>query len=77
MSGNFEKIAEILAEQLGVTKDEITLDTKIYDDLGADSLDAVEIMMAFEEEFEKETDEDFWENRELKVQDMLDLIELV
>lgn len=77
MSGNFEKIAEILAEQLGVSKDEITLDTKIYDDLGADSLDAVEIMMAFEEEFEKETDEDFWENRELKVQDMLDLIELV
>jgi len=54
----FEKIREIISEQLGIDKEEITLDTSIYDDLGADSLDLVELIMAFEQEFDLEIDDD-------------------
>ena len=46
----FEKIASILAEQFGIEQDEITMDTS-FEDLGADSLDVVELTMALEEEF--------------------------
>ncbi len=46
-----EKIKEIIAEQLGVKKEEVTDDAKFIDDLGADSLDTVELVMALEEEF--------------------------
>ena len=46
-----EKVKDIIAEQLGVKKDEITEDAKFIDDLGADSLDTVELVMALEEEF--------------------------
>lgn len=55
----FEKIRDIIAEQLSVDKDRVTLDTHIMKDLEADSLDAVEIIMAIEDEFEIEIpDED-------------------
>ena len=55
----FEKIRDILAEQLGVEKDDITPETNIMKDLEADSLDVVEIIMAIEDEFEIEIpDED-------------------
>ncbi|MBO5417797.1 MAG: acyl carrier protein [Clostridia bacterium] len=47
----FEKIKNIVVEQLGVSADEVTLEASIIDDLGADSLDIVELVMAFEEEF--------------------------
>ncbi|MDD3766038.1 MAG: acyl carrier protein [Eubacteriales bacterium] len=50
----FEKIKEILAEQLGVDEDDITMDSSLTDDLGADSLDLVELVMAMEEEFDIE-----------------------
>jgi acyl carrier protein len=46
-----EKVKEIIAEQLGVKKEEVTEDAKFIDDLGADSLDTVELVMALEEEF--------------------------
>lgn len=46
-----EKIKEIVAEQLGVKKEEVTNEAKFIDDLGADSLDTVELVMALEEEF--------------------------
>ena len=46
-----EKVKEIIAEQLGVKKEEVTNDAKFIDDLGADSLDTVELVMALEEEF--------------------------
>lgn len=46
-----DKVKEIIAEQLGVKKDEVTDDAKFIDDLGADSLDTVELVMALEEEF--------------------------
>ena len=50
----FEKIQEIVAEQLSVDKDSITMDTSFKDDLGADSLDLLELVMALEEEYDIE-----------------------
>ena len=47
----FEKITEILAEQLDADRDAMTADTKIADDLGADSLDLVDLLMSIEDEF--------------------------
>ena len=47
----FETIRAIIAEQFGVSTDEITMDTNILEDLGADSLDIVELSMAMEGEF--------------------------
>jgi acyl carrier protein len=46
-----EKVKSIIVEQLGVDADEVTNDASFTDDLGADSLDIVELVMAFEEEF--------------------------
>ena len=55
----FEKVREILCEQLEIDPDEITLDTDIINDLGADSLDLVDFVMSLEDEFDKEIpDED-------------------
>ncbi len=50
----FEKIRKIIAESLSVEEDSITMETTFVDDLGADSLDVFEIIMAVEEEFEIE-----------------------
>jgi len=50
----FEKIREIIVEQLGVDESAVTLETSLMKDLEADSLDAVDIIMAFEDEFEIE-----------------------
>lgn len=49
-----EKMKEIIAEQLGVEEDEITLDTSFKEDLDADSLDLFELTMALEEEYDTE-----------------------
>ena len=46
-----DKVKSIIVEQLGVDEEEVTLDASFTDDLGADSLDIVELVMAFEEEF--------------------------
>ena len=46
-----EKVKEIIVEQLGVEEDDVTPTAKFIEDLGADSLDTVELVMAFEEEF--------------------------
>jgi len=46
-----EKVKDIIAEQLGVKKEEIKVESSFIDDLGADSLDTVELVMALEEEF--------------------------
>ena len=55
----FEKVAAILAEQLDVDQDDITLNTALVEDLGADSLDLVDLVMTLEDEFDIEiTDED-------------------
>ena len=50
----FEKIKAIIIEQLGVTESSITMEASFIDDLGADSLDIVEFIMALEEEFDIE-----------------------
>lgn len=47
----FEKIQEVLSEQFEVAADSITVDTNLVDDLGADSLDVVELIMSVEDEF--------------------------
>lgn len=47
----FDKVKKTIVEQLGVDEDEVTLDASITDDLGADSLDQVELVMALETEF--------------------------
>jgi acyl carrier protein len=49
-----EKVKSIIVEQLGVDGDEVTAEASFTDDLGADSLDIVELVMAFEEEFDIE-----------------------
>ena len=59
MSSIEERVKKIVIEQLGVTEDEVTTEASFVDDLGADSLDTVELVMALEEEFETEIpDED-------------------
>ena len=50
----FEKVKGIIVEQLGVTEDTVTMEASFIDDLGADSLDIVELVMALEEEFDME-----------------------
>ena len=59
MSTIEERVQKIVIEQLGVKEEEVTLQASFVDDLGADSLDTVELVMALEEEFETEIpDED-------------------
>ena len=53
----FDKVRDIVVEQLGSEADEVTLESTFIDDLGADSLDIVELIMAFEEEFNVEIPE--------------------
>lgn len=54
MSSVEERVKKIIVEQLGVKEDEVTKEASFVDDLGADSLDTVELVMALEEEFECE-----------------------
>ncbi|MBL3589700.1 MAG: acyl carrier protein [endosymbiont of Escarpia spicata] len=54
MTDVVERVRKIVVEQLGVKEDEVTTEASFVDDLGADSLDTVELVMALEEEFETE-----------------------
>jgi acyl carrier protein len=56
------KVKSIIADQLGVSEDEIKTDSSFIEDLGADSLDIVELVMAMEEEFEIEIPDEEAEN---------------
>jgi acyl carrier protein len=68
-----EKVRKIISEQLGIDEDEVTPEASFIDDLGADSLDTVELVMAFEEEFHIEIpDEDA--EKIAKVQDAINYI---
>ena len=58
----FEQIQKIISEVLNVDEDEITMETKFVDDLGADSLDIFQIIMGIEEAFDIEIDNDSAEN---------------
>ena len=58
MSNIEDRVKKIVVEQLGVKDDEVTFEASFVDDLGADSLDTVELVMALEEEFECEIPDD-------------------
>ncbi|WP_423910624.1 acyl carrier protein [Candidatus Spongiihabitans sp.] len=53
-----ERVKKVVVEQLGVSEDQVTLEASFVDDLGADSLDTVELVMALEEEFDAEIPDD-------------------
>ena len=58
MSSIEERVKKIVVEQLGVSDDQVTPDASFVDDLGADSLDTVELVMSLEEEFDAEIPDD-------------------
>lgn len=71
----FEKIVDILAEQLDIeNKNNITMDSELVDDLGADSLDSIDIVMSVEDEFGIEVPDEVIENIKT-VSDIVDYIE--
>lgn len=67
----FEKIKKLIVSQLEVDEEKVTMDTYFVDDLGADSLDVMELIMAFENEFDIEVDEDSLE----KIKQVKDVVE--
>ncbi|HPF46150.1 MAG: acyl carrier protein [Kordiimonadaceae bacterium] len=74
MSNVAERVKNIVVEHLGVDEDKVTDSASFIDDLGADSLDTVELVMAFEEEFGCEIPDDAAE-KILTVQDAINFIE--
>ena len=76
MSDIAEKVKSIVVEHLGVEKDKVTESSSFIDDLGADSLDTVELVMAFEEEFECEIPDDVAE-KILTIKDAIEYIEKI
>ena len=70
----FEKVRDIAVDQLGVEADEVSIESTFIDDLGADSLDIVELIMAFEEEFGIEIPDEAAEKIKT-VQDVVSYIE--
>ena len=69
----FDNVKAIVVEQLGVDEAEVTIDSTFIDDLGADSLDIVELIMAFEEEFNVEIPDDVAE----KIKTVKDTVEYI
>lgn len=69
----FEKVQQITVEQLSVEASAVTMESTFVDDLGADSLDIVELIMAFEEEFEVEIPDEEAE----KIRTVADAVELI
>ncbi|MDT8901242.1 acyl carrier protein [Anaeroselena agilis] len=69
----FDKVKEIVVEQLGVDEADVSLDSTFIDDLGADSLDIVELIMAFEEEFNIEIPDEAAE----KIKTVRDAVEYI
>lgn len=70
----FEKLQEIIVSELGVDKADVTLEADLNDDLGADSLDAVELIMAIEDEFELSVSDEVAQGFK-NVQQIVDYIE--
>lgn len=69
----FDKVKEIVVEQLGVDEGEVSMNSTFIDDLGADSLDIVELIMAFEEEFSVEIPDEVAE----KIKTVKDAVEYI
>ena len=74
MSETADRVKKIVVEHLGVEADKVTEDASFIDDLGADSLDIVELVMAFEEEFNVEIPDDAAE-KITTVKDAIDYID--
>lgn len=70
----FEKVQAIIANELGIDKEKITMDSRLAEDLGADSLDAVELIMALEDEFGIEVDDEA-ATKIKKVSDIVEFLE--
>ena len=70
----FDKVRDIVVEQLGVEADDVTIESTFIDDLGADSLDIVELITAFEEEFSIEIPDEAAEKIKT-VQDVVNYID--
>jgi len=73
MSDTEEQVKKIVVEHLGIDESKVTLDARFIDDLGADSLDTVELVMAFEEKFSIEIPDDAAETI-LTVKNAIDFI---
>ena len=69
----FDKVKEIVVDQLGVDAADVTIDSTFIDDLGADSIDIVELIMAFEEEFSVEIPDEVAE----KIKTVRNAVELI
>ena len=74
MSTTEEKVKKIVMDHLGIEESKISLDSKFIDDLGADSLDTVELVMAFEEQFNIEIPDDAAETI-MTIQNAIDFID--
>ena len=74
MSSTEEKVKKIVIDHLGIDESKITLGSKFIEDLGADSLDTVELVMAFEEQFNIEIPDDVAETIQT-VQNAIDFID--
>ena len=71
----FDKVKEIVVDQLGVDEDSVTLSSSFVDDLGADSLDTVELIMEFEKKFDIEIPDDDAGDKIATVGDAISYIE--
>jgi len=72
-----ERVSEIIVNQLNVNEDQIKPEASFIDDLGADSLDTVELIMAFEEEFKDELNDEIPESDAEKLQTVGDVISYI
>lgn len=71
---NFEKVRTIIADVFGISEDEIKLETNLGEDLGADSLDAVEVIMGIEDEYDIKIGDD--DAKKIKtVKDIVDYLD--
>ncbi|WKY48826.1 acyl carrier protein [Eubacteriaceae bacterium ES3] len=73
MDEKFLKVTAIISEQLGVETEDLTMETSLVEDLEADSLDVVELIMAFEEEFGTKIEEEHLEDIQT-IEDILNAI---
>lgn len=69
----FERIKELIVEELNIPADQVKLESKISEDLGADSIDAIELIMEVEEEFDIEIDDD----AAMGIKTINDLVEVI
>ena len=72
-----QRVKTIIVDQLSVNEEQVTAEASFLDDLGADSLDTVELVMAFEEEFSDEIDGEIPESDAEKLQNVRDVIKYI